>query len=152
MRIQESVEIERTSEEVFVYATDPATWSEWVGSIIEVSQPIPSQRMQEGGNFMVIYTFLGRRVKVPHEVTAFDLHRRLSYRSMGGPIPHEESFVFEALPGGGARCTHIVRFKPSRLAKVIGPLLRRMASHQSRENLWTLKGLMEAREQPESTR
>ena len=145
MRIEEKVEIERGSEEVFVYVTNPARWLEWVATVAEVVQPLPGQTVQEGSKFVVVYRFLGRRFEVPHEVTALEPHRRLSYRSTGGPIPHEESFVFEALSSGEARCTHIVELKARGLIKVFVPLLRRIASRQSREDLQTLKSLMEAR-------
>ncbi len=145
MRVEESVDIGRPVEEVFAFATDPKTWSEWAGPVIEVRQPALGQLRQQGGKFATVNKFLGRRFETRYEVTAYEPDRRFSYRSTDGPVPHEETFNFEAVPGGGTRCTQTAEFEAGGFFGLVGPLLQRAAGRQSRNDPRTLKDLIEAK-------
>jgi hypothetical protein len=65
MRVEESVDIGRPVEEVFAFATDPKTWSEWADPVIEVRQPTSGQLRQQGGKFATVNKFLGRGSRRP---------------------------------------------------------------------------------------
>ncbi len=100
MRSEESVEINRPSEEVFSYVANPENLPEWSNLVLEVRKDKEGQ-LQEGDRFSVVAKFLGRRFETPFEVSAHEPPRHHSDRSTGGPFEQEYTYTFEET--GGAR-------------------------------------------------
>ena len=83
MRVEESIEIYRSVEEVFAYVANPENLPERSGLAIEVKDaPGP---LREGDTFTVVAKFLGRRFETPYERTSYEPNRRYTDRATGGP-------------------------------------------------------------------
>jgi uncharacterized membrane protein len=142
MRTEHSVQISRPLEEVFAYTSNVDNLPEWAGAVIEVRRSATGQ-LQEGDRFTTVSKFLGRRFETPQEVTAYEANRRYSYRSTGGPFPLSFTFAFEATPGG-THLTEIAEGEPGTFFRLAGPLLEAAVRRQFKNDLATLKDLMEA--------
>ena len=142
MRTEHSVEIDRPIEEVFAYTTNIENLPEWAGAVIEVHRSTSGQP-QKGDQFTTVSKFLGRRFETPQEVSAYEENRRYSYRSTGGPFPLAFTFTFESTPAG-TRLREVAEGEPGTFFRLAGPLLEAAVKRQFRNDLATLKDLMEA--------
>jgi uncharacterized protein YndB with AHSA1/START domain len=126
MRVEESVEINRSPEEVFDYVANPQNLPEWSGLAIEVKDaPEP---LEEGDKFTAVGKFLGRRFETPYERISIEPNRRYTDRAAGGPVP-DQDWIYE----------------PGAFFKLAEPLIERVLRRQVRADLETLKDLLEAR-------
>ena len=145
MHFEESVVINQPVEKVFGYVSNPANLPEWQGPPTEVrdlQQSTPGQ-LREGDRFVTVLEFLGQQYETPTEVTAYEPNRRLSYRGTGGPVPTEIAFIFEEAPGK-TRLTQSQEVEPGGFFGLAGPLFERAAKVQLRNDLDTLKDLLES--------
>ena len=134
-------------EKVFNYVSNPVNLPEWQGpprEIRELQQTTPG-RLREGDRFTTVLQFLGRRYETPTEVSAYEPNRRLSYRGTGGPVPTQMTFIFAEVPGG-TRFTHRQEAEPGGFFGLAESLFEIEAKRQLRNDLQTLKDLLEANE------
>ncbi|MDQ3863365.1 MAG: SRPBCC family protein [Actinomycetota bacterium] len=144
MRVEESVEINRPSNEVFDYVANPGNLPEWSGLAIEVKD-VP-EPLREGDTFAAMGKFLGRRFEAPYERVSVEASRRYTDRATGGPVPNQDwIYTFEEMPTGTTRFTRAVEGEPGGFFKLAEPLIERALKRQVRADLETLKGLLEAR-------
>ena len=144
MHFEDSVVIEQPAQKVFDYLSNPVNIPEWSGPPIEVrdlQQSVPGE-LREGDKFTVVAKFLGKRLETPSEVTSYEPNRRLSYRSTGGPVPQDYTFLLEEVPGG-TRLTQSVEAEPGGFFGLIGPVFERVGKRQQTNDLETLKDLLE---------
>ena len=147
MHFEYTVVINQPLEKVFNYVSNPVNLPEWQGPPTEVrdlQQTTPGQP-RESDRFTTVLQFLGRRYETPTEIITYEPNRRLSYRGTGGPVPTEITFVFEEVPGG-TRFTHSQEATPGGFFRLAGPLFESEAKRQLRNNLKTLKDLLEGNE------
>jgi uncharacterized membrane protein len=143
MRVEKSVEINRPLPEVFDYVSDVGNYPEWMAHALEVRKETPGPPRQSE-NFVVAIRSIGRRFETPFERTAYEANRRYVDRAVGGPIPNQGWFSeFEAVPRG-TRLTRAVDAEPGGLLKLLEPLQRWAAERQLKEDLKTLKDVLEA--------
>ena len=144
MRVEESIEINRPLEEVFSYVYDVDNCPEWTGPTIGVRKVRPDPP-REGDEFTVAIKFLGRHFETPYERTSYEPKRWYTDRATGGPIPNQEwYYTFEEV-SGRTRLTRVVEGEPGGYFKLAYPLIERALKHQVRNDLETLKDLLEAR-------
>ncbi len=144
VRIEESTEIKRPVEEVFAYSSDVENLPEWAGPAAEVRKERPGTP-SVGDRFTLVQKFLGRRFESPCEVTAFEPNRRFEYRSTGGPVPY--TFTYTYAPSGAAtRFTIVVEGEPGSFFKLAGPLLEKAGERQLKNDLETLKDILESKQ------
>ncbi len=147
MHIEESGVIDQPAEKVFNYVADPVTLPKWSGPAVEVrdlKHNMPG-KPGEGDRFTPVHKFLGRRIEEHVEVTAYEANRHLRHWSTGGPMPLEINYIFEEVPGG-TRLTVSMDTRPEGFFRLIGPIFGRAVKRQIRNDLKTLKGLLEAQE------
>jgi uncharacterized protein YndB with AHSA1/START domain len=147
MRFEYTVVISQPVEKVFDYISNPANLPEWQGlppEIRDLQQSTPGQ-LREGDRFTTVLQFLGRRYETPTEVSAYEPNRRLSYRGTGGPVPTEITCIFEEVPGG-TRFTHSQEAEPGSFFGLAESLFEIEAKRQLRNDLETLKDLLQANE------
>jgi uncharacterized membrane protein len=144
MRVEESIEIDRPLEAVFSYVSDVGNYPEWMAHALEVRKDTPGPP-QQSDTFTVAIKSVGRRFETPYERTSYEANRRYTDRAIGGPIPNQRwHSTFEEVPGG-TRLTRAVDAEPGGLLKLLEPLQKRAVGRQLREDLQTLKHLLEAR-------
>ncbi len=145
MHFEDSVIIEQPVHKVFDYVSNPVNLPEWQGpptEIRDLHQTVPGQ-LREGDTFTTVLKFLGRRYETPTEVTAYEPNQRLSCRGTGGPVPTEVTFIFEEVPGGSTRFTQSQEAEPGGFFRLAGPVFERAAKRQLRNDVETLKDLLE---------
>ena len=80
----------------------------------------------------------------PCEVIASEPNRRFAFRSTGGPFPLEFTYTCEP-SGAGTRFTHAGEGEPGAFFRLVGPVFENAAKRQVRNDLETLKDLLESK-------
>ncbi|MBI3359912.1 MAG: SRPBCC family protein, partial [Chloroflexi bacterium] len=93
------VTINRPVEKVFAFATDPANSAKWQSGIIESKMTTPGP-MGVGSMITDVRTFVGQRLESTIEVTEFELNKKRTFKSAGGPIKFMATETYEAVGGG----------------------------------------------------
>src|SRR5215211_6836225 len=138
-----SVVIERPPEEVFAYVSDLHNLPEWAALSGEMRKETEGPP-EVGARYTAELTFLGRRLVISYEVSAYEPPRLFAFRSLGGPFHDEYSYTFEEGPGGETRFSMTIEMRPGGFLRVTGPLLEKMTQrYYFRKELETLKGLLE---------
>jgi uncharacterized membrane protein len=142
----DSVVIERPPEEVFAYVSDLQNIPEW-GALSGEMRKETEGPPEVGACYTADLTFLGRRLVIPYEVSAYEPPRLFVFRSLGGPLHDEYTYTFEEEPGGGTRFSMAIEMQPDGFFyRVTGPLPEKMTQrYYFRMELKTLKGLLESR-------
>ena len=83
IRIELTVEVARPPEDVFELLSDIERLSEWQASAVEAHTDGP---LAEGSRVREKRRLLGREVDTELEVVAYEPPRRLTLRSLGGPV------------------------------------------------------------------
>ena len=147
MHFEYTIVINQPVEKVFSYMSNPVNLPEWQGPPTEIrnlQQTTPGQ-LREGDRFTTVLQFLGRRYETPTEVSAYEPNRRLSYRGTGDPVFTQMTFIFGVVPGG-TRFTHTQEVEPGGFFGLAESLFDIEAKRQLRNDLQTLKDLLEANE------
>ena len=130
--------------EVFDFITAPENNSYWqYGSLVSVQ--IPTGSMQVGTVFSSFGHFMGRRIQSDLQVIEFETNKCYGFETISGPIQLQTSYSFEAVDHG---TTVIVSslINPGGFFKLVDPIVARAVKKQFKENLTTLKELLEVRE------
>ena len=130
--------------EVFAFITSPENNPQWqYGSLISEQSSVGGMRV--GTVFSSFGHFMGRRIQSNFEVTEFEANKGYGFETISGPIQLQTSYSFEAIKNG----TNLFVFSlinPGGFFKLIDPIVARVARKQFKENLTTLKELLETRE------
>ena len=130
--------------EVFDFITNPANNSKWQYGSLESVQ-ISDGGMPVGTVFSSFGHFMGRRIQSNFEVTEFKTNERYGFETISGPIQLQTSYSFEPVDHG----TNVIvssLINPGGFFKLVDPIVARVARKQFKENLTTLKELLETRE------
>jgi uncharacterized protein YndB with AHSA1/START domain len=145
---QVAVEIDRSVDDVFAYATDPTALPTWQTNTVAVEV--------EGGPGLGLGARLhevhqapgGRQLHSVVEVTRYEPPTAFELCIVEGALPVDGLFVLEPTDSGGTRLVLLGTGRPDGLARVAQPLLKRFVRRQFATNLRTLKQVMEAGEAP----
>jgi len=134
-----TVDIARSTEDVFAYLTDISRVPEWQSSARSAEV---DGEVREGARIRERRTFMGHGVNVELEVTGYDPPRRFDLSSRGGPVSYEVHHVLEP-SGGGTRLDVEVGIKLSGMMRLAaqGPL--KLAEREFRADFGRLKDLLE---------
>ena len=153
IRVEHSVQISRSPEEVFGHLTDVARVPEWQSSAVEMRA---AGSLAQGSRIFEKRRLMGRKLDNELEVVAFDEihadprvvvdavveHVDDALRSLGGPvkltIDHELAAV-----DCGTRLTIVASGKAGSLMKLAEPMIARTAEAELRGDLERLKELLE---------
>ena len=138
-----STVINRPVEEVFAVASNYENNSKWVSGVIEVKKTSEGP-IGVGTTYRTVLTFLGRRLEVEAEVTAYEPTRSFAEKSTSGPFPIENRTTFERVEGG-TRVTFTAVAEAGGFFKLAEPLLVSMVKRQFEADFANLKDLLEAR-------
>jgi uncharacterized protein YndB with AHSA1/START domain len=142
MRVDASIVINRTPDEVFAYATDPAHTPEWQSSALETSVDGP---VQAGASGKEVRKFLGRRMESTMKIEAFEPPRRFALQVTSGPVPFHVEQTVEP-EGTGSRVSVTIEGEPGGFFKLADPLVERAVRRELEGNLATLKDILETRD------
>ena len=97
IRVEHSVRISRSPEEVFGRLTDVERVPEWQSSAVEMRA---AGSLAQGSRIFEKRRLMGRELDNELEVVAFDPPRRLTLRSLGGPVKLTIDHELAAVDGG----------------------------------------------------
>jgi uncharacterized membrane protein len=145
MRINESIVIDRSAEEVFAFFDDRRNDSRWMGSVVEsewLDSAVPTGVGRRGRMVMKVF---GTQ-EFADAVTEYEPGRRVGHRSVAGSVVVHSACTAEPVEGG-TRAT--LSWEPEQLpggrlgALVMQPLLARTIRRNYRSDLVRLKSLLE---------
>ena len=141
IRIEVTLAIERRPEDVFELLSDIERLPEWQSSALEAQTDGP---LEQGSRVRERRRLLGREADSELEVVVYERPKRLTLRSLGGPVEFTVDHKLVA-EDGGTQLRFVAEAEPGGLLKLAGPMLARTAEHEFRQDFDRLKELLEAR-------
>jgi uncharacterized protein YndB with AHSA1/START domain len=140
-----SVEIARSPEEVFSYASDPARFPEWQEKVVS-ARPESDAPLAVGSRAAVTRRVGRREQPAIEELVALDPPRSFEYRATGDrPVIAIATGTIEPLDGGRrSRVTVALDFEARGIGRLLVPLvIRPQARRQLPRDQQRLKELLE---------
>jgi hypothetical protein len=141
--ITATIDVNRSSDAVFAYATDPTRFREWQKGVVD-------GRMKDAGTLGVhAQCVTTRRIGFANrpstsELTHIDSPNTWGVHGIDGPIRAIVDVTVESLTDTGSRLTITVDFEGHGIGKLLVPLVvRRQARKEMPANLATLKQRIE---------
>lgn len=138
-----SIEVDRSAEEVFAYATDPSRFSEWQKGV--VGGHMDSAGAPQVGDRCLTTRHIGLADRpVTSELVRFDPPHQWGIRGVDGPIRAIVNVTVESRSATSAHLTIAVDFEGHGIGRLLVPLLvRREARREMPVNMTTLKQCLE---------
>src|SRR3990172_3936199 len=111
-KVEFSTVINRPVAEVFAYVTDPSNNAKWQDGLVESRLETPGP-IGVGSKAVDVRKFLGRKLELKLEVTAYKPGKRFGLKAVSGPIPFEVLQTFEPVEGG-KRINFVTQAEPGR--------------------------------------
>ncbi len=145
MRVEESITINRSPEEVFAFFDNRANDKRWMESVIESEWLDSATPTGVGRRGRMVMNAMGRR-EFLDEVTEYEPGRRVAHRAVSGPMVIHTACIAEPA-GDGSRVT--VTYEPERLpggvlGRLMAPLTSMIVRRNYRADLARLKEILEA--------
>jgi uncharacterized protein YndB with AHSA1/START domain len=140
IRIELTVEVARPPEDVFELLSDIERLPEWQASAVEAHTQGP---LAEGSRITEKRRVLGREVDTELEVVAFEPPRRLTLRSLGGPVNFTGDHELVA-QRGGTQLKFVAEARPGGILRLTEPVLARTAEQEFHRDFDRLKALLES--------
>jgi carbon monoxide dehydrogenase subunit G len=128
-RYRTTVESNKSPDEAFEYLADFANAREWDPGVIE-GENLTGRPLGPGSRFRLVARFLGRRVPLEYEITAFEPARRVVFRAEQGSVGSTDEIRF-ASAGAGTSVTYeadlrVKGFVGELVDPLLGIVFRRM--------------------------
>ena len=143
VRVEESVTINRPIEEVFAYASNIERQPEWVAPLSE-SRKTTSGPTRVGTTYQQVAKFLGRRIEMECEITAYEPPAVYAFRAKNGPMNMEMRFTLTSEGAQTTRVTQVVEGESGGVFKLADPIMARTMKKQFAADLETLKTSLES--------
>lgn len=98
MRFEQTIDIDRSPEDVFAYMTDPTKLSSWQPTTVDVLRDREGPLVL-GERFREVHAAFGRRLQSTVEVAQYDAPRAFALRILDGPLPLDGSWTLEGSSG-----------------------------------------------------
>ena len=155
MKIEESIIINRSPEDVFAFLAVRKNDPVWMAAVVESEWLNPVARdtdapMGVGRRGRMVMKNMGRRQEYVDEVTDYEPGRRIAHRTVEGPIQLNTACLTEPA-GDGCRATVVGEtdnFIGGPFGKLANPIVARLVSRGFRADLVKLKDILEAETRP----
>ena len=141
-KFESSIFINRPQQEVFDYVTNPANNPQWQSGT-ESAEWTSDGPPGVGSTFKIVASLLGRKIESVVEITGWDPPNLSRIKSVGGPIPFENT-VRLAAQGDGTLLTQNAQAEIGGLFKLAEGLVGKQLDKQFEANNAALKLLLEA--------
>jgi uncharacterized membrane protein len=142
--ITESIEINRTPEEVFAYLDQLERHGEWQGAIVSVKVETEGPT-RVGSRAAEMRRVPGGPREFTYEITEHDPPRRSSFRGVNGPVRPVGTVTVEPVGRGSrSRVTIQLELQGHGLGKLIAPLAMRDARKRIPKDQARLKARLES--------
>lgn len=144
IRFEINTHIYRPLRQVYHFVTTPENDFQWQYGTLTCAR-LSEGEVGLGTLFRVVGHFMGQRVENIFEVTAFELNRIYSYKSLSGSMVSNTLYTFE-IAGGKTEIRMSVQIHPGDLLTSSVHMAEKKLKKQYRENLALLKDLLESRQ------
>lgn len=134
--------IDRPREQVAAYADDPSNAPTWYRNIKSVDWRTESP-VRIGSRMDFVAHFLGRVLAYTYEIVDLVPGERLVMRTSAGPFPMETTYTWDSIEAGRTRMRLRNSGEPAGFSRLTAPLLTLAMRRANRNDLRTLKALME---------
>lgn len=140
IKAEQTIDIERPVDEVFAFVTDQTNTPRWQAGLVELERTTPGP-IGVGTKHKGARVFMGRRMELANEYTAYEPGRLVTFRTTSGP-PLVASYLFESVPGG-TRLTSRVELQGKGLFGLLEPVIGSGLRREMKAALPALKALLE---------
>jgi len=141
IKIETSIVINCSIEEVFAFVTDVEKMPQWSAELLEVKKTSEGP-VGVGTTFSAVAKFLGRRMENDHEVSEYEPNSKFAFMPTSGPVQMEAKYTFESV-AGGTKVSVVAEAETGGFFKLAEPILARMGKRQYETNFANLKDLLE---------
>jgi len=142
--ITETIEINRSPDDVFAYVEDLTRHGEWQEGIVSVTLQTDGPT-HVGTRAVEVRRIGGREQTQTYEITEHDPPRRFGFRGVDGSIRAVGGGTVEPLDGGArSRLTLDIDFEGHGMGKLMLPMVRREAGKQIAKDQQKLKQQLES--------
>jgi uncharacterized membrane protein len=141
MRIEESIVINRSPEDVFAFLAVRNNDPVWMGVVVESEWLDSAAPLALGRRGRMSMRMFGRRAEYVDEVTAYDPGRRIAHRTVEGPFDLDTACRCE--PANGGCRTTVVAEAEKMVGRLLDPLVARLMRRGFRADLAKLKQILE---------
>ena len=143
MKVEASIVIERSPEDVFAFLAVRDNDPVWMSAVMESEWLEPSARLAVGRRGRMALKMFGRRAEYVDEVIVFEPGRRIAHRTVEGPFQLNTACLCE--PEGGFCRTTVVAEAGRMFGRFVDPLIARLMRRGFTKDLARLKTILEAR-------
>lgn len=140
-RIEESVEIKRPADKIFVYTTDAKNWSKWQ-SIIPEAEQTSQGSVGVGTAFKGISRMMGLSMKWTAEVTEYEPTRRFGKNITSAGMIIEQHNTYNPI-AEGVKFTIVYDVKVRGVFRLFSPMLVSTMRKELKKSLASLKTVLE---------
>ena len=144
VRLEFSIEIARTAEDIYDLVGNPENDVKWQGAVLEVRKLTPGP-LRTGSRFQHTLRVLGKRMDVDVEISERQPHSTYVLQCVSGPLAFETRVRLRRV-GRGTLVDTVVEGRPSGVVRIAAVALSRHRSAEIDRDLRTLKRLMESGE------
>ena len=141
-RIEESVEIKRSTDKVFAYTTDAKTWTKWQSTFPEAEQTSQGP-VGVGTTFKGMIHMMGLTMKWTAKATEYEPNRKWAKNITSAGMTIEQHNTYDPIEGG-TRFTIVYNMKVGGLMKLFSPMIVSSTRKALKKALGDLKGVLEA--------
>ena len=139
--IEESILIKSPVEQVFAYVTDVANLTRWVADMVEAEQTSQGP-MGTGTTFKGANKIVGKRMPWTSRVTQYEINKKWGATSTSDSTVIDEIISFDSADVG-TKLTAKYDIRLGGFLKLVSPFMANSMRSQTRNNLATLKKLLE---------
>ena len=145
MRVEQSVIIQRSPDEVFTFLENRANDTAWMKSVTQSEWLDSGGRACVGRRGQMVIKFLGRRNKFIDEVTEYVPGRRIAHRTIEGPFPLNTACICQPSEQGCLATVvgELDQVPGGWIGSLATPLVERIVQHGFKADLARLKALLE---------
>ena len=142
IKLEKSIFINRTQQELFDFASDPANVYKWQSNFISVEWSSEGQ-YGVGSTQRSVSRFLGRDIESTSQITVWDPPNQYGFKVVSGPVPVVGAMKFET-EGNGTKMIMDGQVEAGGIFKLAEGMVKKQLESQFVTNLNALKLLLEA--------
>lgn len=139
LKVDLRIEIARPPEDVFAWLTDVEQLTRWQKSLLDAHSDGP---FQKGTRILEKRSLFGREAETELEVTALEPARRLTLKTVRGPVELEVDHQLEP-SGKGTTLQVTAAGRPKGALRFAGPAVAAGARQELKRDFERLKALLE---------